>query len=86
MEYNTYITDISLFRLIIRVDNYYNLKNKITMTKVVYLLLLFLTVVGLLGGIGYSIYSNAYVISAGLIATAYVAWPGIKDLYEKLSN
>ena len=56
------------------------------MDKVVYLLLLFLTVVGLLGGIGYSIYSNAYVISVGLIAATYVAWPGIKDLYKKLSD
>jgi len=56
------------------------------MDKVVYLLLLFLTAIGILGGIGYSIYSNAHVISVGLIATAYVAWPGIKDLYKKLSN
>ena len=56
------------------------------MNKIVYLLLLFLTAIGIIGGIGYSIYSNAYVISVGLIATAYVAWPGIKDLYKKLSD
>ena len=56
------------------------------MTKVVYLLLLFLTIVGIIGGIGYTIYNNAYVISVGLIATAYVAWNGIKDMYEKLSD
>ena len=56
------------------------------MNKIVYLLLLFLTAIGIIGGIGYSAYSNAYVISVGLIATAYVAWPGIKDLYKKLSD
>lgn len=56
------------------------------MDKVVYLLLLFLTIVGILGGIGYTIYNGAYVISVGLIATGYVAWNGIKDMYEKLSD
>ena len=56
------------------------------MNKVVYLLLLFLTVIGIIGGIGYSIYSNAHIIGVGLIATVYVAWPGIKDLYKKLSD
>lgn len=56
------------------------------MDKVIYLLLLFLTVVGILGGIGYTMYNHTYVISVGLIATTYVAWPGIKDLYNKLSD
>ena len=56
------------------------------MNKVVYLLLLFLTVVGILGGIGYTMYNHAYVISVGLIAAVYVIWPGIKDLFKKLSD
>lgn len=56
------------------------------MDKVFYLLLLFFTVVGIIGGIGYTINCGAYVISIGLIASAYVIWPGIKDLFKKLSN
>ena len=56
------------------------------MNKVFYLLILFFSVVGILGGIGYTVYTNAYIISVSLIATAYVAWPGIKGLFNKLSD
>ena len=56
------------------------------MKKILYLILLFLTVVGIIGGIGYSIYSGAWVISIGLVAAGYVAWPGVKDLYKKLTS
>lgn len=56
------------------------------MIKVLYLLLLFLAVIGIVGGFGYTIYVGAYVISVGLVAAGYVAYPGIKDLFKQLSN
>ena len=56
------------------------------MKKALYLILLFLTVVGILGGIGYSIYQGVWVIAVGLCVAGYVAWPGVVDLYKKLTE
>lgn len=56
------------------------------MNKIMYFLILVLATVGILGGIGYTIYDKVYVISAGLVVAAIMAWPGIKDLYKKLSD
>ena len=56
------------------------------MKKALYLILLFLTVVGILGGIGYSIYQGAWYIAIGLVVAGYVAWPGVKDLFKKLKD
>ena len=56
------------------------------MKKVLCFILLFLAVVGILGGIGYTIYSGAYVISVGLLAAGYVAYPGVKELYKMLTE
>ena len=56
------------------------------MKKVLSLILIFLSVVGILGGIGYSIYQGAWVIAVGLCAAGYVAWPGVVDLYKKLTK
>lgn len=54
--------------------------------KVLYLLILFFAVVGLLGGIGYTFYLGYPLISIFLLATGYVAWPGITILFKKLTD
>ena len=56
------------------------------MKKVLYLILLFMAVVGILGGIGYTAYYGAYPIAICLLASGYVCYPGIKDLFKKLQE
>lgn len=56
------------------------------MKKVLAFVLLILTAVGILGGIGYTIYYGVYMVTAGLVAAGYVAWPEVKELYKKLTE
>ena len=56
------------------------------MKKVLYLILLFMAVVGILGGIGYTAYYKAYPIAICLLASGYVCYPGVKDLFSKLQE
>ena len=54
------------------------------MNKVLYLILLFLAVIGLLGGIGYTIYYGSYVVTIGIAVLGYLAYPSFIDYYNKL--
>lgn len=56
------------------------------MNKILNFILLFLTLIGLIGGIGYSIYDGRWVIAVGLVATGYMAWPKVKKVFEELIN
>ena len=56
------------------------------MKKVLYLILLFMAVVGILGGIGYTAYYKVYPITICLLASGYVCYPGVKDLFKKLQE
>ena len=56
------------------------------MKKVMYFILLFLVIIGMIGGIGYAFYNKAYVIGIGLIVSIYAMIPGVKDLFKKLSD
>ena len=44
--------------------------------------LIALYVVGVLGGIGYSIMGGGYVIAVGIATTGWLAWPKVTDLYR----
>lgn len=52
--------------------------------KIIYFFLLFLTIVGMLGGIGYAFYNDAYIVGIGLIISIYSIIPGVRNLYNKL--
>ena len=54
------------------------------MKRVLYFILLFLTLIGIIGGIGYSIYNSAWVIAIGLVVTGYMAYPKVKETFNKL--
>ena len=54
------------------------------MNKILNFILLFLTLIGIIGGIGYSIYNSAWVIAIGLVVTGYMAWPKVKKVFEEL--
>ena len=56
------------------------------MKKIISLILLFLKIVGIAGGIGYSIYQGAWVIAVGLVAAGYVAYPKCAELVRNLTE
>lgn len=56
------------------------------MNKIIDIILLFLTLIGIIGGIGYSIYNSAWVIAAGIAVAGYMAWPEVKKVFEELIN
>ena len=55
------------------------------MNKVLVFIFLFLAVVGLIGGIGYTVYERAYVLVFGLLALGYLALPRFLELFRKLT-
>ena len=56
------------------------------MNKITTILLLFLSFMGIIGGIGYCIYYGAWFFSVGLVAVAYLAWPKFKELFKTLTE
>ena len=56
------------------------------MNKILYFILLFLAVIGLLGGIGYTIYCDAWPVSVGLVAVGYLVWPKFRELFKSLTS
>ena len=56
------------------------------MKKIIDFVLIFLTVTGIIGGIGYSIYNSAWVIAVGIAVAGYMAWPKVKKVFEELIN
>jgi hypothetical protein len=54
------------------------------MKKIINFILLFLTLIGIIGGIGYSIYNSAWVIAVGIAIAGYMAWPKVKKVFEEL--
>jgi len=56
------------------------------MKKILYFVLLFLWAMGILGGIGYSIYGGAWPIAAGVVVAGVLSWPKVKSLYNKLNE
>ena len=56
------------------------------MKKGFYFLIICLTALGIIGGIGYTIYQGAYAISVGVAVTGYMAWPQVKDYFKKLTE
>lgn len=56
------------------------------MNKILYFILLFLAVIGLLGGIGYTVYYGAYAVTIGIAVQGYLAYPSFIDYFNELKN
>ena len=56
------------------------------MKKVLYLILLFVIIVGIVGGLGYLIYYKAYPIAVFQFVADCFMYPTIKDIVKKLQN
>lgn len=54
------------------------------MKKAFSLIMLFFWLMGIIGGIGYSLYCNAYPIAFGVLVTGWLSWPKVKDLWDNL--
>lgn len=47
-------------------------------------LILAIAVLGLAGGIGYTIYNGAYLIAIGIAVLGYLAYPKAKEMFKSL--
>lgn len=56
------------------------------MNKIFIFILLFLSAIGILGGVGYTIYNDAWPLAVGLVGAGYLAWPEFKRYWKKLNN
>ena len=56
------------------------------MKKIYYFIMLCLYVLGVVGGIGWSLYSGgyAYAYAVGVAALGFMAWPKFKDYLLKI--
>ena len=48
-------------------------------------ILLCLTIVGFIGGIGYSLYQSAWLIAVGQVVVGIMAFPKVKQLFKQLT-
>lgn len=56
------------------------------MRKYICLILLFLYVMGTIGGIGYACYSGAWVIAVAVLVLGAMAFPTAKEIYKKITK
>ena len=56
------------------------------MKKILYFFLLFLGAMGLIGGVGYSIFSGAWPIAIGVGVLGWMAWPKFCEMFRWLSG
>jgi hypothetical protein len=54
--------------------------------KVLSFVILFLWVMGIVGGIGYSIYGGAWPIAVGVAVAAWLSWPKVTELFHNLTD
>ena len=54
--------------------------------SIIAFILMVLSLVGILGGIGYSIYCGAYVIAVGLVAAGYLAYPKFMECIKLITE
>lgn len=54
------------------------------MKKIISFVLLCLSFIGAIGGIGYAIYSGAWPVAIGVGVLAYTAWPELKKYANAL--
>lgn len=54
------------------------------MKKMYYFAMICLYGLGLIGGIGWSLYGGGYLIAVGVTALGWMAFPTVKDYFNKL--
>ena len=56
------------------------------MKKILSFILLCLYVLGVVGGIGYTIYFGVWYVAIGIAALGYMAFPKAKECFENLTE
>ena len=56
------------------------------MKQFFYFIMICLYILGAIGGLGWVLYSKGYVIAVGVVAVAVMAWPNVKEYYNKLTE
>lgn len=56
------------------------------MKKIYCFIMLFLYLIGVIGGIGYTIYYGLYHIAIGIAATGFLAFSDAKEMFEYLKS
>ena len=56
------------------------------MKKYFSFIMICLYVLGIIGGLGWTLYSGGYVISVGVVAVAYMAWPKLLEYFFDLTD
>lgn len=56
------------------------------MKKYFSFLMICLYILGVIGGLGWTLYSGGYVIAVGVVAVAYMAWPKLVEYFHDLTD
>lgn len=56
------------------------------MKKYFSFIMICLYVLGIIGGLGWTLYSGGYVIAVGVVAVAYMAWPKLVGYFRDLTD
>ena len=56
------------------------------MKKYFSFLMICLYILGVIGGLGWTLYSGGYVIAVGVVAVAYMAWPKLVEYFRNLTD
>lgn len=56
------------------------------MKKYFSFLMICLYILGVIGGLGWTLYSGGYVIAVGVVAVAYMAWPKLVEYFRDLTD
>ena len=56
------------------------------MKKYFSFIMICLYVLGVIGGLGWTLYSGGYVIAVGVVAVAYMAWPKLVEYFRDLTD
>ena len=56
------------------------------MKKYFSFIMICLYVLGVIGGLGWTLYSGGYVIAVGVVAVAYMAWPKLVEYFHDLTD
>ena len=56
------------------------------MKKYFSFIMICLYVLGIIGGLGWTLYSGGYVIAVGVVAVAYMAWPKLVEYFRDLTD
>ena len=54
------------------------------MSKLMYFILICLSLLGFLGGMAYTLYNEAYFFSGALIVSIYMAWPKMREYASRI--